>query len=305
MSKMTLFFRIIFTFVAMYISLGSTGCFVESDGDSVEPLPIRDNHLHIYQDGQFLEYNVDVIDSGQTGTQTGTLRIEYTTDSILENPLDTSSGLITVTKETTTLDYGSPFTTVRYFQQDPIPTDPLEPDTGGTVRLLAYNAQDSAEATTRLSTTQQPNDVIEPIVITESPFADVPSNDKSIEFYVFSNCAPTQCDDATQRYFELKRFSQFEFTTAETLLDFFNAYLIPYSGDISDYNITDDRKVRLDIRAFCGAVNEETVSFSGRQWIHPQVGVVRFVNTCTSTTFGTITVTGVLAHTNISLPSRN
>jgi hypothetical protein len=83
----------------------------------------------------------------------------------------------------------------------------------------------------------------------------------------------------------------------ETTLDYMESIKVPYSGSVSDPAISSsDPGVRLDIRAFCGDVNDPNIGYSGAQWFFPSIGIVRYEVTCTSssgTEFYSATVSSV------------
>jgi hypothetical protein len=276
-------------------TLGNSGCLVNSGSDLDKLKKLDQAHLRIYQAGDQLTYDVLV-----DGMNKGTLTIHYDLpaslpETPLENPFDTNSAHLSVLKETTTLEYNGngPITTVRYITQDQDPSSP----TYGSVTLYAFDSQSGAEEHNYVTTnkTASSSNLFVPATIFASPFLDAntfqPTDnqaDENIEYYVFpcyEKTNPGQCDSTyNQSLSESFQFSKMIVYNLTNKVAFFETLEVPFSGIVTNAaGGTDQRKVHLDIRTFCGDSTDSSINYSGLEYLFPSIGVIRFeVRSCSA-----------------------
>ena len=270
--------------------LGNSGCLVDTGSDVTDPVGINQKHLRIYKPGNVIQYNVQIDVNQGTLVTRWDLPVgdEIVDGDPLQNGLQPIEGLL---KETTTLDYeGSdgPVTVVRYITQDDDPSSP----TYGSMTVHAFNAQSGPPnfdyVHDSLSLVGKPN----PAVIIPSPLLDdnlqpISDQDFSIGFWVFPcDSAANRCSTVNQSLVDTLERSESIKETLETTVEFFDSLKVPFStgsnGQVVDQN-TNEPNVRLDIKAWCGDITDQTISFSGAQWFYPSIGIVRYEITCIGT----------------------
>jgi hypothetical protein len=195
-------------------------------------------------------------------------------------------------KETTTFEYtgsGEQTTVVRYITQDSI--DPNSADYGA----IKVHAFDSPGGPAQHHYTHNASNLINPgppvaAMVLPSPlqldddFDPVAGqSDLDIDYYVLPcNRDTSTCEPANQQLTETYTLSQMIKENLETTLDYFQSIKVPFDGIITDPGGSAASGVRLDIRAFCGGVNDISINYSGSQWFYPSIGVVRYEVSCTS-----------------------
>ncbi len=281
--------------------LGNSGCLVDTGSDVVDPKPMTQKHIHIYKPNDEIRYNVQ-IDVYQ-GTIVTRWDLPVLDEIVDANPLQPNyqeiKGLL---KETSTFDYegaDAPVIVVRYITQDSDPNSP----TYGSITVHAFNSYTGPaqhnyvhDSTTLLITDPPtpPTAAIifpSPLQLDDSYEPVANQMDWPIDYYVLpcnedaNTCDPT----ANQRLQETIEFSLMIKENLETSMDYFQSVKVPFHGTITDpTGGIDLHKVRLDIRAFCGNVNDSYISYSGSQWFYPSIGVVRYEITCNSDSGGAI-----------------
>lgn len=294
------FIKLSLAIVVLMATLGNSGCLVNTGSDLDKLKKLNQANLRIYNATDTLKYDVLV-----DGVNKGTLTISYSTPSPTENP--DSDPLATgftpipdLLKETTELDYnnGTQTKTVRYITQD---RDPLSP-TYGSITLHAFNSQSSTAEHNYASTNSKldaQNSLSAPVIFT-SPFLEKNGDtfqpiagqaDENIAFNVFpcyEISKPDQCEtNPNQSLSESFELSKMVVYNLSNNVDFFETVRVPYNGSANSVNgLIDQRKILLDIRAFCGNPTDTAVTYSGKEFLYPSVGIIRIELNCNSSTQG-------------------
>lgn len=293
--------------------LSLSGCLVDSGSDLDKIRTLDQAYLHIYKDGEFIEYKVLMLGDKISGSGvTGTIRVQWDTPTtqISSNPLDTSAPYIeNVLKETTTIEYlGETTTIVRYITQDRNPDSPSY----GSITLHAFNSFTDSTKFSYVyhSDTKTPTFPPDPpAIIVDSPILDKETlkpisgqKDTVIDYYVLPNCGipdATLCDQANQRFQQTTLLSDMTIDELQTDVDYFKVLKIRYeSGHVTP--LAGEEQLPLDLRGFCGDP-AYAVSFNGYEFVYPKIGIVRFENVCryTSPPGGTLSFNGNISRTNI------
>ncbi|MGD8569973.1 MAG: hypothetical protein PVJ39_17940 [Gammaproteobacteria bacterium] len=238
------------------------GCLV-SEGDTPPTINRTTNDVRTIVSGDFYLYDITGqitnID-GTSRTVTGTLKVEYTADTLPE-PFSQSGFIPDIFLEVTTLTLGSTsYTTNRYIQQN----------SNGSLQVLAATSGGELFRTSSDDVTTTLN----PIVYMASP---VPvTGDDSIDFRYMRGCETTSnnCDQGVAM------------TVAES---------VTYSGDaVIDTNVGRFNTLRLDFSGsitanfdnllfdFRGACTTRGASYEGQAFVFPEVGIVFYDYLCTS-----------------------
>jgi hypothetical protein len=264
---------------------------VDTGSDLVDPKPITQKHLRIYKAGDEIRYNVqfDIF----KGTLVTKWELPIGNEIVDANPLQAGNQIIPgLLKETTTFEHegsSEQVTVVRYITQDA--DDPSSP-TYGSITVHAFDSPAGPEQhhyvhdSSNLALPGPPTPAIvlpSPLPLDNSYDPIAGQNDLTIDFYVLPcNSDTNSCQGANQRLTETLTLSQMIKENLESTLDFFQSIKVPFDGNITDQAGSAVSSVRLDIRAFCGDVNDDSINYSGSEWFYPSIGIVRYEAQCTS-----------------------
>jgi hypothetical protein len=269
--------------LTVILSAALSGCLVEKK--KLETITSTDTNLHIYTDGQYIDYTVIIDEEGQT--QTGTLRVRWDSAQQIINPLDSTQ--YAVLKETTTLtiddNSGNPNEIIRYIEQD----------SNGSMYVRAYGTLDPLDHSWL---SDQPNvgpGILKRFEIFRSPLA-IASSISLTNFYIFEDCDGANCPTKIAYYygrsFEVVDSNQTVSTNAGT---FANAYKISYEATV----IPEPTAPLLDILDVCGGIGSIT-SHSAMLYVVPEIGIIEIVNICTDSGAAPVIYTMILDNTNIT-----
>jgi len=268
--------------------------------EDVETISRTTEYLRVYQPNDFIQYNVTAITNSDTTSQ-GTLRVEWTQNDNLADPVD-SSITYPVLKETTTLTYeaGSTeanVTIIRYISQDSSGTVTLYAIGGGTDLYWLHDPTDSGNLSANIVT---------PVIFDSRMKVGEPPPNTSlsspVNFTVMDGCAPgTTCD--SEIYTFTDGFTIVGDTTAVTtnLGKFSNPFEIDFSGS----SIADDAatvSVPGDIRNACGT-STDNITHRGTMFVMPSIGIVRMTNLCQNSGGDRVDYIITISDTSISLPT--
>jgi hypothetical protein len=269
--------------------LGNSGCLVDTGSDLVDPKPITQKHLRIYKNGDEIHYDVRIdILKGTIVTKWVDVPFE---DNLDAKPLEPGFQPFPepILKETTTFEYdGSTeqINVVRYISQN---TDENSP-TYGAITVHAFNSQSGPPLFDYVHDAPSLSGDPVPTVVMPSPLLNdsgqpITDQDFPISFYVLPcNSGANTCQTANQSYIDNLLLTQMIKENLETTLDYFETIKVPFtSGNITDQDVLEPN-IRLDIKGWCGDVNDQNITFSGSEWIYPAIGIVRYEITCTGST---------------------
>ncbi len=289
--------------LATGISISLSSCLVKKESPaSVQAFVSTTNTLHIYADGEFIDYTITAIDSTSGNTTRGILRVKWEQAADLIDPIDTTT-TYPVLKETTTLTNNGETipaaTVVRYISQ--VNTSPASIDQGSIIlRAISdgtdfYWPYDPSKAAI-------PNSPVTAPVIFDSPVVFGSPAHSPVNFSAMEGCGNGTCGTAIYTFNDDSTVdgSSTEITT--NYGRFSNPFKISYSGT----NVPQGASavsVLGDIRHACGD-SSNNISHSGNMFVMPEVGIIQMTNTCRlndgsgTTVFYTVT----LSNTNISIP---
>jgi hypothetical protein len=288
-----------------------SGCLVDKDDFS----EVRQNkiqrttdRLHIYQAGDFIEYNVQatrIIGSNPSEDLTGTLRVQWETTDTLRRP--TTNDAIVALKETTTLIYhnsgdaSDDGNAVRYITQD----------ANGQITAHAIDANGADHYWLRTLNESDPNKT-ESFVVFHSPIV-VSETEHKINFEVreVENCSLPPCNQAIGQFSETYTVVNDSREIPTNIGTFTNPFEIRFSGNTQPLN--GNVPPIIDFRLLCSTrinnINLTAFGFAGigKMWILPEIGMIQLENACNEP--GSDPTTGnrtdyilTLSNTNIPLP---
>jgi hypothetical protein len=265
--------------------LGNSGCLVDTGSDVTDPIPLNQKHVRIYKSGDRIEYDVQIDVNQGTLITTWDQPEEFVDENPWTLQIDPILGLL---KETTTLDYegsGGPVTVVRYITQDAEPSS----STYGKITVHAFLSQ-SGTSYDYVHESSSLADTPIPVVILPSPLLDdnlqpITDSDFSINYFVFPcDTTANTCSTVNQSFTDTLVRTQTIKENLESSLDYFETIKVPFSsGAATDLNFN-ELNVRLDIKAWCGDISDQSISFSGAQWFYPSIGIVRYEIICAGST---------------------
>lgn len=315
-----LYFALI-TFLSLTLS-ACEGIFGDIDEKESRPfardIGVGSNHdLRIYQDGDFITYSVfgeDLRNLNPDNNFTGTLTVQWDEHFVTQPPYLNGGAVLTLLKETSTLDLdgGSTYTSIRYISQD---SDDMSA-TKGTVSVHAYhdplagnppssfywvNTEDPLGTITL--TLLAPKEVlISPLVQVAATATD------NFTYNIMAGCDDAAgCDLRSQHmneYHDYQDISDLVFNTE--LGQFINLSEIIITQQIPDDPVepplpqSPPPPTLVDIAGFCDPIHANP-SINKRVWLHPEIGIVRMVASCFSTTEEK-RITATIRNTNIRLP---
>lgn len=284
-----------------------SGCLVDPDKPTTREYGITlPAQLRVYQDQDRNEYVVSGLSiEGTTGSLSlyGNMFMKWTNTSVLEPFTDQ---LLTPLEETTvlTLNETEMGRVTRYVEQTRV-----DPGDGsiGSLFLLGLN-NNTPDSSTWATDHAGPAYGYLPMQIFWSPLQDgggiLDTANHPHQVYMINQCDTITLDCTDTGVLELSTH-QVKDTGTElinTLFGRFSAYRIDYVGTFS--SLIDGHDLP-DIRAHCYDGSTGSIaSFSGHMYVHPEVGIIRMVNTChTGTT--TVDITAELTHTTVPLTPLN
>lgn len=268
--------------LAVSASLLLSSCLVEKD-KIVEKIARKTDTLRLYQNGDFIDYNLTAIISANGDipiTQNGIVRIKWESTSPLQDPI-TPETTYAVLKETTTLTYeGSTqpdSTVVRYISQ--VTTAPVDPTAPGVGSVLLHAIDDGTDQYWPYppnTTTPTNSAVIRPVII-ESPLA-IGTN--SPYDYSILQCLNTGLCDAEIYTLNESRFEVVGDTReiSTNLGIFSNPFEINFLGTTTP-NGAPVIEFLGDMRDACGTSSDQ-ISHEGKIFVIPEIGVIRMEHTC-------------------------
>jgi hypothetical protein len=291
--------KTVFTTIKLGISsmvlvsiLGSSGCLVDTGSDVTDPIPISQKNIHIYSPGDEIRYDVQYdVFKGTLVTRWDLPVLEEIVDA---NPVEPPSNEVIkgLLKETTTFEHeGSTerVVVVRYITQE---KDENSLDYGA-ITVHAFDSPSGPalhhyvhEGSTSLVSPGPP--IPAKIIPSPLPLDDnfepiAGQSDLDINYYVLPcDHINNTCQLANQQLTETLSLSKMIKENLETTLDYLQTIKVPFIGNITDPTSSAVSGVRLDIRAFCGDVNDANIGYTGAEWFFPSIGIVRYEVTCTS-----------------------
>jgi len=278
------------------VSIGTllSSCLVKKKSpDQITTFTSTTNQLRIYQPFDTIYYNVQV-DSALSGSQSGTLQVEWRDTRQITDPLASPTQQYSVREETTTLSISDGVggtndeQLVRYVEQDNIT---------GSLYLRAFPTQ-TRDVYYWLSPTNPPTSMLQRFEIFRSPLAMAGTIDLGA-FYVASDCSDRQQCQISEALAQSRLFTV---TAINQTVDipgtgiFKNAYRVKYDA-------TTNRQATapvFDILDVCGSLgNFTSTSHSATLDIVPEIGVIKMVNECTdSASNSDVIYTATLDHTS-------
>lgn len=282
------------------ISALLSGCLVKKkDPSEIETISRSTNLWHIYQSGEYIDYNVQVEDA--TSTTVGVLRVQWDDVADLTDPI-TPTTAYPVLKETTTLTYDgstSPVVTViRYISQ--INTTPADVNQGRIILHAIDDGNNKYWPYANGTSFPTSNPVFAPILF-DSPMAIGVAPVNTGQTFSIAECSGGVCDTEIYRYRDDTIDVVGDSTSVETNLGTFSdPFQINFSGGTNPQN-SQTLDFLGDIRNACGT-SKDTILDSGRFFVFPEIGIIRMVNTCqvVGTSGETIIYTATLRDTNIN-----
>lgn len=277
--------RLLTLMAFLIISGALTGCLVE-DAAPAKTIYRTTDEVRAIVSGDYFEYNVEgkntTID-GYSQSFTGTLRIEYYTDSLIQ-PTWLGGGSISVIREETTLTIGTSYTTTRYIQQN----------VDGSLQVVAANVGGTLY---RTGPEGGNNSTLEPIIFLESP---VPQTDTfPLNHQYLEGCeSGTTCTQVVTTIAESVSYQGSGDVT--TNKGKFNALRYDYSGVINP--AINPFTALFDFRGACNSsTDSNAANYYGYAYVFPEVGTVFIDQGCTAST-GSHDFRAYLTTTNVAIP---
>ena len=269
-----------------------SGCLVEKK-DLVQ-IARTTNELRVYQDGDFISYNVTATTIPLIGiptTQNGTLTVQWSQHDDLTRPVTLTP--VPVIKETSTLNLGGATNegTVRYISQD----DLLNP---GQITLHALEAGSLrywlSDDATDLDTTASSIFFYSPIIPGIKPRTD---------FFAMDDCeGNANCNSGIGRYIDDQNVVGDSTAITTSLGKFLNPFQINFSG--SSTPSPAPLPVTFDVRNICDTdITQHGDAGIGTMFVMPEIGMIRMENRCRRVLSSDIVIyTITIRSTNIPLP---
>jgi hypothetical protein len=264
--------------LAMSISALLSSCLVDKQ-KVVEKIARKTDTLRIYQENDWIDYNVTVV-NGSATPQYGTLRIQWTKPADLTDPI-TPTTKYPVFKETTTLTYdGSTqpdVIVVRYISQ--VKTTPMVSGDPGIGSIILHAIDDEVDKDywpypDRFTPSTSP--VISPMIF-KSPLSVGSSFPAT---FSIMECTSGQCAQ------EIYNFTDDTFVivgdTREVTTNlgiFSDPFEINFTGGIVPASSAPAVTFLGDIRDACGT-SAERITHNGKMFVVPEIGIIQMTNTC-------------------------
>ncbi len=310
-------FLIILTFTLLLSACPEPGsdirtyCRTDTVDPDLAPVTVGDI-LRIYTPFDTIQYAVSGVSN--VAPISGTLTIDWGgkgSYTILQNPIDNTAITTLEEKAELTAMTGIPSstsTTYRYIEQD------TSGSTKGSMYLWAFSNGISPGVTyywTNESDTILTN--VQNISIYDSPvdtasLANAPII-KDITHFPMIGCSPTS-NNCIEKF---AKYSEKNTTTKTTVIEtirgtFFEAYEIEIdSASVARMGNSSiaPLPIPLDFRHACSnGANNDSISFSGKMWMFPEVGIVKYQINCNSSsvTANSYNLTFDFMNSNIPLP---
>lgn len=275
--------------LAASASLLLSSCLVEKD-KIVEKIARKTDTLRIYQNGDFIDYNLTAIigSNGIPSTQYGTVRIKWESIAELQDPITLANIVSTypVLKETTTLTYNDDgnstpdATVVRYISQ--INADPPDLAQGSMLLHAIDDGTDQYWPYPSNTTTPTNAPVIRPVIL-ESPL--VIGVNSPYDYSILQCSNPSLCETKIYQFTEQTLNVVGASREVSTNLGIFsNPFEITFVGNTLPAPGSTIEFLG-DIRDACGTSSDQ-ISHNGTMFVIPEIGVIRMDHTCTNNTSG-------------------
>jgi hypothetical protein len=289
------------------VLISLVGCLVDQDNvPQVFIIDTNNLNLHTYQSGDWITYEVSGNDQATDAPIRGQLAINWSSNPPILKPLG-ETDRIDVLKETSVLSINTgpdEFNNgmVRYVSQESTDSSKL-----GTYYVHAYDDV-AVDKYFWLSSKQVPINYGEfeaetvPSII--SPLAtSIVAN--AYTYWALQGCdGSSQCNSVAVAQIG-QQYTVGSIENADTSLGRFEAYRINFSDSGTN---TNSAGLLLDIRHFCAARNSVdifTINSSGKFWVHPEVGIIKYDFFCLNLTNNETTkFIASISGTNITLPEK-
>ncbi len=266
--------------LALTITPLLSSCLVEEK--DVETIARTTPNLRLYQAGDFIEYNVNII-IGSGAINQGTLHVKWEQTPDLIDPIDNNIthpelAETTLLKETTTLYESDGIeivaAVIRYISQDSDGNITLYAIDDGTGLYWLYEPANTGDLS---SDVFLPVIFNSPVVITT---VDNSTLNSPLKFAVMEGCGETAGLCGIDIYEFSDGFHVVGDTTSVTtnMGIFSNPFEITFTGGTIPSN-SPAIAILGDIRDVCGTSSDQ-VSHSGNMFVVPEIGMVQMTNLC-------------------------
>ena len=270
------------------ISVFLSGCLVKKkDPSEIETIARTTDYWRVYQAGDWIEYDLQEVDTNTVTTTLGVLRVDWGPVVFLTDPTD-SNIIYQALKETTSITYdgnnGSDpdVAIIRYISQ--INETPADSNQG---RIFLHAIDDGTDkywpyASGTVFPTSNPASAP---VLFDSPMAiGVPPENDDKAFSI-AQCDIGQCNPEIYRYHDISIEIVGDTTSVENtpLGNFSNPFQINFGGSSIPQNAEALTFVG-DIRDVCGDISDTILHGNnvnvGRFFVFPEIGIIKMENSC-------------------------
>ena len=277
-------------------------------GSDVRTFCPTTNTLRTYVADDKIEYVVSGVRNGSSSS--GTLTFEWKAHANLIKPLGILESIPVIEEKAVLLTQGINTTTFRYIEQKKADLNFPNDTNKWTNNLWAFSDGGVNYFWFNKNPDQSARDTVEDLIIGSSPIDEEFLNtgngpiNNVFEIYPMSGCGTTaNCLDKFAQYSETSELYNKE--TVETIQGtFFNAYRIEIpQGTVTKIGAapTSPLPIPLDFKHACGIAN--TIHYSGTMWLFPEIGMVKSVINCTSTTSDNYNLTYNFNYANFNMPA--
>jgi hypothetical protein len=267
--------------LSLTVATALSGCLVDKKKPSqVTKISRTTDNLHIYKDGESIDYNVRAVNTGDGSVSYGQLHIQWASHANLIDPIDGVTPY-PVLEETTTLDFDDASSepdssVIRYISQDSAGNITLHAisDGSGTPSdpTLFWPSLSGNIPTSPVAT---PIIFGSPLTVGNDPLSTFVS---PVEFDVMEGCGSGTCPTQLYHFNDSFMVVSDSDEISTNLGTFTNPFRLSFNGGTSTRNSGLALSLLGDIRDACGDINESvthgTDAGGGQLFVMPEIGVI-------------------------------
>lgn len=273
--------------LAVSISALLSSCLVDKQ-KVVEKIARTTDTLRIYQDNDWIDYNVIEIDLASGTNRYGTMRTIWKSSADIHDPID-GSPISPDLKETTTITYDDNYTgdpnaiATRYISQ--VKTAPMVSGDPGIGSIILHAIDDELDADYWPypdGVTPSTSPVISPVIFKSPLFigSSFPASFSIME------CSLGQCAQPIYNFTDTNFDVLGDTDEVTTNLGIFsNPFRLHFYGNT--VRTADAPAVSLlgDIRDACGT-SDDNINHTGDMFVVPEIGMIKMISECKNNTSG-------------------